>query len=248
MTDQALATLEAHRLVLQAELDATKSRTERNRLGQFATPTQLATSILERAKLMVPAGRPIRFLDPALGTGAFYAALLRVFDDERIETARGYEIDEQYGSAARSLWVYLQTGRAQGIHERYLCRQRSPWYAQDKRDPSPFLCTYMGRQSNGATPFRFILNHSQAIAPNVYLNMYPKGPLAQLLHEKPELKVTIWHSLQAISAERLIGEGRVYGGGLYKLEPRELGNLLLADIFEGLDEVLAAFPRQPRLF
>jgi hypothetical protein len=46
-------------------------------------------------------------------------------------------------------WNYLQTGKEHGIHEGYLASRRLPWYAQEKRVPAPFLCTYMGRTSNG---------------------------------------------------------------------------------------------------
>jgi adenine-specific DNA-methyltransferase len=87
-----------------------------------------------------------------------------------------------------SLWEYLQAGIRQGIGDRYLCKHRSPWYSQENRPPSPFLCTYMGRQDTGkGRPFRFILNHSRAIATNVYLMLYPKPALAKALSGKPEL-------------------------------------------------------------
>jgi len=39
-------TLEKQRLELQAELDGEKTQAERNRLGQFATPSALAVDIL----------------------------------------------------------------------------------------------------------------------------------------------------------------------------------------------------------
>jgi adenine-specific DNA-methyltransferase len=527
MTMDALHLLEARRLEQQTELDSAKSKFERNQLGQFATPSLLATSILEQAKRFLPGDKPIRFLDPAIGTGAFYSALLRVFPSDQIAAARGYEIDPHYGEAARllwrdrcdeivigdftqalppeqdnnkfnlvicnppyvrhhhlsaedkkrlqaqtaqiirtklsglsglyvyflgiahvwlqdngiagwlipsefmdvnygsavrqyltsqvtlldihrfdpeevqfddalvssvivwfrkqkplsnhevrfslggnleypylhqnvsvetlhqeqkwtrfpkhparavnktelrfrdlfeikrgiatgandffivdveqirqhklpsafltpilpsprylesdevladsngnpllkrplwllncdlpedevaenysTLWHYLQIGAARGIKDGYLCRHRTVWYAQDKRRPSPFLCTYMGRPSNGHTtnPFRFILNHSQAVAPNVYLNIYPNQMLAQALADRPELKYTIWHSLQSIAVEKLVDEGRVYGGGLYKLEPKELGNLPVGELFDWQQEFLPSIPRQVPLF
>ena len=41
---------EERRLMVQAELDAAKDQAERNRKGQFATPTELAVEILEYAR------------------------------------------------------------------------------------------------------------------------------------------------------------------------------------------------------
>jgi predicted RNA methylase len=527
MTLDALHTLEAHRLELQADLDAAKSKSERNRIGQFATPPALAAAILEQTRWLLPATQPIRFLDPALGTGAFFSALFSVFPDERIAFAHGYEIDPHYGEAARllwrdhraevviddftcatlptsdderfnliicnppyvrhhhlaadtkkrlqaqvaqtahakisglagmyayfillahawlqdggiggwlipsefmdvnyggalrhyltsqvtlldvhrfdpdevqfddalvssvvvwfrkktppahhdvrfsfggsleqprfvqhialtalrdeakwtrfpkqsvrstkntelhfrelfeirrgiatgandffiltkdeirqhalpsefltpilpspryldddevsadangdpllkrrlflldcdlpeceveahypTLWKYLQSGIAQGVSDGYLCRHRALWYAQDKRAPAPFLCTYMGRPSidRQDNPFRFILNHSRAVAPNVYLNLYPKPPLARAIVEQTDLKRTIWHSLQRIPVEKLIGEGRVYGGGLYKLEPKELENLSAEAVFDDIDTGFLTVPRHAALF
>jgi hypothetical protein len=91
----------------------------------------------------------------------------------------------------------------------------------------------MGRQDTGkGRPFRFILNHSKATATNVYLMLYPKPALAKVLLDKPELLKDVWQALDRISDEALMGEGRVYGGGLHKLEPRELGNALAQNVFE----------------
>jgi len=145
-----------------------------------------------------------------------------------------------------TLWHYLQVGMAQGVHKRYLCRHRAFWYTQDKRNPSLFLCTYMGRLSNGhaSNPFRFILNHSRAVAPNVYLNIYPNRQLAAAIEEQSDLRYTIWKSLQAIPTDKLVAEGRVYGGGLYKLEPKELGNLPIGDFFDWRSGVLTEFSMQ----
>jgi adenine-specific DNA-methyltransferase len=35
----------------------------------------------------------------------------------------------------------------------------------------------------------------------------------------------VWKFLDGIDAATLLGEGRVYGGGLYKMEPKELANV-----------------------
>lgn len=132
------------------------------------------------------------------------------------------EIRERYPK----LWAYLEEGKTQGIAEGYLCRHRKPWYTQEDRPPAPYLCTYLGRsdKKNGR-PFRFILNNSQATAANVYLMLYPKLLIERALQDRPELKRQAWVFLNEICPKAMLGAGRVYGGGLHKLEPRELGNV-----------------------
>jgi adenine-specific DNA-methyltransferase len=71
------------------------------------------------------------------------------------------------------------------------------------------------------------LNNSNAIAANVYLMLYPKPILADALLRQPSLKRDLWLNLNNISDEALISGGRVYGGGLHKLEPKELGNMFV---------------------
>lgn len=494
--------LEARRIAIQADLDALKTQDERNRLGQFATPSPLARDILAHAKDLLPQGSPVKFLDPALGSGAFYAALKRVFDPQSITCAAAFEIDPHYGKPAQELWEaqglnlthgdftkaepdpsynliicnppyvrhhhlsaddkarlherslavtgcklsglaglyvhfllqahawmapgaisgwlipsefmdvnygrevkryllnkvtllqihrfspddvqfadalvssaivwikneapapdhqplftfggtlsapqitkpvsskdlaseakwsrfprhevrvaevngsqqlgdlfsikrglatgdnkffvlseqqvkdreipksalrpilpspryvkddevqadhdglptnvgrlylldpkmdedeirqahpalasYLDEGRDSGVHEGYLCRGRKRWYDQEQRGPAPIVCTYMGRSDGkSGRPFRFVRNRSQATVANTYLAMYPKPALQERLDKDPGLMDRLWQQLNAISPEVLLGEGRVYGGGLHKLEPKELSKVPL---------------------
>jgi len=134
--------------------------------------------------------------------------------------------EEEIRKRYPKLWAYLEEGKTQGIAEGYLCRHRKPWYMQEDRPPAPYLCTYLGRsdKKNGR-PFRFILNNSQATAANVYLMLYPKSLIEHALQDRPELKRQVWVFLNEICPKAMLGEGRVYGGGLHKLEPRELGNV-----------------------
>lgn len=141
--------------------------------------------------------------------------------------------EEQIRRKYPTLWAYLETGREQGIAERYLCRHRTPWYTLEDRPPAPFVCTYLGRSdTKSGRPFRFILNHSRATAANVYLMLYPKASLARVLEDDPALKRRLWEFLNAICPKAMLGEGRVYGGGLHKLEPKELGNVPAGAIVE----------------
>ena len=157
--------------------------------------------------------------------------------------------ESEIRSAYPTLWKYVEKGVAEGIPAGYLCRSRSPWYVQEDRPPSLFLCTYMGRRGKrGTNPFRFILNHSKATAANVYLLLYPKPAVEKVLKERPELIEAVWHALSRISAETLIGEGRVYGGGLHKVEPNELANAPAAGVLKVLKGRIQASARQLALF
>jgi hypothetical protein len=146
--------------------------------------------------------------------------------------------EDRLRSEQPALWRYLESGKARGLHQRYLATHRTPWYAQENRPAAPLLCTYMGRQTTGkARPFRFILNHSRATAPNVYLMLYPKPALAADFSRNPMLLRSIWTALNRLPPQALIGEGRVYGGGLHKIEPAELANAPV----DGIMQLMPAF-------
>lgn len=132
------------------------------------------------------------------------------------------ELERRYPAA----YELIQEGRAASVHEGYLCRGRAPWYAQERREPPPLLCTYMGRPREGQPPFRIIRNKSQAIATNVYLLLYPK-PWLMNADDNGQLLDRIANELRLLSAGAFMSEGRVYGGGLHKLEPKELARLPL---------------------
>lgn len=137
-----------------------------------------------------------------------------------------------------NLWKYFQKGKEKGVANRYLCKHRSPWYIQENRPAAPFFCTYLGRGNvRNGRPFRFILNQSRATATNVYLALYPKGHLGRALSEHPDLVRRVWEILNDISPNALLAEGRVYGGGLLKLEPRELANVPVRSLASLISEL-----------
>lgn len=128
-----------------------------------------------------------------------------------------------------TLWAYLQTGLAD-VAPGYLCRSRRFWYAQEKRAAAPIICTYIGRSDHDGRPFRFLLNNSKATATNVFLCLYPQQMLANQLRRDPGALRGLWEALNSIGKETLLGNGRVYGGGMHKLEPKELANVPADDL------------------
>ncbi|HJQ09053.1 MAG TPA: N-6 DNA methylase [Candidatus Saccharimonadales bacterium] len=93
--------LERVREAKQKAVDASKSKLDRNKLGQFATPRNLADSLLSYSSSLINDSE-VRFFDPAFGTGSFYTAFLKTYGDNA--TGTGFEIDKDYFKAAREVW------------------------------------------------------------------------------------------------------------------------------------------------
>lgn len=132
---------------------------------------------------------------------------------------------EQLQDSDPALAKYLAE-HDKGAANGYLLRQRNPWYRQEVRPAPPFLTNYMGRSSSRSdVPMRFIRNNSRAIATNSYLMLFPKPPLDRHLTRNPALLGSLHAALNSFTPQELRRGGRTYGGGLQKLEPKELSLL-----------------------
>lgn len=130
-----------------------------------------------------------------------------------------------------TVWQYVCQGEERGVNKGYICSRRTPWYSCEKRAPAPFVMPYMGRGESSRQMFRFILNNSDAITTNVYLLLYPQKSYAREMADEAT-RSKVWNVLNSISKTRLMSSGRVYGGGLYKLEPKELMNLPVPEMLD----------------
>jgi len=210
--------------------------------------------ILERREA-ASRGLPERYLRPILPSPRFLKTTVIEADHDGypIVEPQLYVIDCDLPEAVLqvrypALWDYLRTAEMLGIRAGYLVSKRNPWYKQEQREPAPFLCTYMGRGSGEKRPFRFIWNKSQAIVTNLYLMLYPKDSLAQLLQKHPDYAAEVFALLEKISGHELRGEGRIYGGGLNKIEPGELSRISASAFIKRWPELRGPMSRQGLLF
>ncbi|WP_102377569.1 Eco57I restriction-modification methylase domain-containing protein [Raoultibacter timonensis] len=122
-------------------------------------------------------------------------------------------MDMDEASLSEAVKSYLRTC-PEKVRNSYTAKHRKRWYAIEQRQPAPVVCTYMSRSDK--QPFRFVRNKSKAVVTTAYLCLYPKITLTD--SELDELCI----SLNDIPPLTLIKSGREYGGGLKKLEPKEL--------------------------
>jgi adenine-specific DNA-methyltransferase len=135
------------------------------------------------------------------------------FHASRIEAgARGFlffchePIDALRGTNALR---YIEHGLELGLHERFNCRARNPWYGVEPVPPADFFTTYMSR--NRA---RIVRNLIGARCMTSLLNVWAQSGV------DPE---AMRPSLEDSTNAQLLREfGRTYGGGLAKIEPGDL--------------------------
>lgn len=110
---------------------------------------------------------------------------------------------------------YIAEGEQLGIHQRYLCAHRRPWWSLRVGSPPPIVATYMARQAPA-----FALNPDGLVLVNVVHGLYPRTNLPE-----PELAALVNYLNK--SRDQFRGAGRTYQGGLEKFEPREMESLLV---------------------
>lgn len=101
MTQSKLLQFEEIRQRTQDAVDASKSKKDRNKMGQFSTPRALADDLLVFAKKNIDS-KQVQFFDPAFGMGSFYTAFVKEFGANA--KALGFEIDNDYYSASQKVW------------------------------------------------------------------------------------------------------------------------------------------------
>jgi len=143
--------------------------------------------------------------------------------------AKQVEADESAIRIPQSAMAYLAHGESLGIHQRYLTRHRTPWYAAERRPPADIWAAVFGRGR-----LRFVHNAASVLSLTTFHAVYLRPEYRRFL---PLLMVYFHSSL----FDRLrAAEQRVYGDGLLKLEPRDVERLLAPDLDHVSNALLAA--------
>ena len=109
---------------------------------------------------------------------------------------------------------YLAEGIRMGVQSRYKCRTRSPWYAVPLKLPPDLFLSYMAQVAP-----RLAWNEARALSTNLIHGVYLHEP-----DRAPQIATSWANVATALSAEL---EGRMYGGGVLKLETKEAERILV---------------------
>ncbi|MCB9742798.1 MAG: SAM-dependent methyltransferase [Alphaproteobacteria bacterium] len=128
--------------------------------------------------------------------------------------------------AAARAWI--AEGEAEGLHRRYKCRVRSPWYQVPVVEPGALLLTKRAHQHH-----RLLRNAAGLLSTDTIY----QGRMRPPWEGQADALVASFHSsLSLLSVEV---EGRSYGGGVIELVPSEIAQVqvLLAPLAEALPEL-----------
>jgi hypothetical protein len=78
--------------------------------------------------------------------------------------------------------------------------------------------------------------------------LYPQNGLAVMLREHADRAADVFTLLGQVTGHELRGEGRVYGGGLNKIEPNELARISATPFVRRWPALTSAVERQAKLF
>lgn len=121
---------------------------------------------------------------------------------------------------------YIRLGEQEGLHTRYKCRIRTPWYVV----PSVWAADVAMLKRAHNTP-RLICNEANAFTTDTAYR------LTMLESDEPNTERFVWNfvnSLTALSAEL---EGRHYGGGVIEMVPSEIERLVVPYALGGKSEL-----------
>jgi len=122
-------------------------------------------------------------------------------------------IDDDFDKLPKSVQSYIKIGEDEGLHTRYKCRIRKPWY----KVPSVYSRSLGMLKRSHDTP-RVIFNEAEAYTTDTAYRITSHGI------EPSKFACCFLNPLTAIFAEL---EGRYYGGGVLELVPSEIEKLYI---------------------
>ena len=111
---------------------------------------------------------------------------------------------------------YIGLGEDAGINKRFLTASRSPWYALEKREPSPIWVSVFNREG-----LRFVRNEAKVYNLTTFHCVYNISDI--------DTNILFAYLLTDMAKEIFLDNSRQYGNGLIKFEPNDLNKGKVVD-------------------
>ena len=115
---------------------------------------------------------------------------------------------------------FIKKGEDQKINKLYLTSKRKIWFQQEQRKSSPIWIPVFNRKN-----IKFILNETNCLVLTSFHNIYPSVFL-----NKDEITALVGLLNLNDMKEYIMSQKRVYGGGLIKIEPKDILDIEAPDI------------------
>lgn len=142
-------------------------------------------------------------------SATFESAIWRSSDQQRIQKqgrpSRLLLIRRRL-SARDKLLRDVKRAEREGLHRRYWCGKRDPWYILDDIEPPDAFMPYMA-----AYPIPFTMNKTRTTCTNAVHRIWFKKN-----DDGARVVFSSWTSIHSLASELF---GRNYGGGILKMEP-----------------------------
>ena len=124
-----------------------------------------------------------------------------------------------FSQPSNNLLKYIKHGEAQKIPDKYLPSKRNPWYSMEKREPARIWAGTFSRDG-----VKFILNNSNCLNLTTFHGIYPKTK------DENTIKFLVAFLNSSICKELIKRVISPMGGGLDKLQPKDIENILVPDM------------------
>lgn len=127
---------------------------------------------------------------------------------------------------------YVAEGAAAGLDQRFLTRNRTPWHAPERLHVAPIWASTFARED-----LRFVYNAAGALQMTAFHGIFPERT------DAPWLRALTACLNAPETRKRAETQLRRYGGGLRKIEPRDLLEIAVPDLRRVAPATVAALSR-----
>jgi len=167
---------------------------------------------------------PDKYLEPIIVKASYASSPIFTYEDYVALKKSGKRVfllkieDEEPDQEVSD---YLNYGIKLGVDRKYLCRNRRKWFFVENRDPPVLFVKVFHREKP-----EFILNKAGVKNLTCFHGLYPK------IQNETLYKALILYSFTTYGGKSIIEQTRKYGGGLLKLEPRDVEQIKIPDFLQ----------------